>query len=187
MKILRNSSSDEVVLEWLKAELNSARFGNDLIESINALGLNKDIITNPQVSDKEESISRRKILYRYRNWLDEDLDDYDWQLIELNLEEVGNLNYIDYSYWNELSDGSQRVNQAVRTIESGRIVFDVSNDDFHMIAAAVNSGTELPPIIVIAKDSNVTGKIIEGHLRATGYVLSHSPSALLKVLWGRIR
>lgn len=187
MNILRDSNSDEVILEWLKAEFNSERFRNDLIKSITDLGFGESIITNSQPDDKSENIARRKILYRYRDWLDEDLNEYDWQLVDLSSEEVGDLNYIDYSYWNELSDGTQKVNRAVKAIENGRTVFDVSNDGFHSIATSVINGVELPPIIVITKDNSPTCRIIEGHLRATGFVLSHSKGVFLRALWGRKR
>ena len=102
--------------------------------------------------------------------------------VELDKDDVSSLNYIDYSYWNELSDDSRKVGRAVENIENGKVVFDVPNDRFHLIASDFESGVDFGPIIVVSKHNDNQGEILEGHLRATGYVLSRQTQKPLKAI-----
>ena len=40
MKLIKNSSEDEMILEFLKGEYNSARFNKKLVDVLNKLKLN---------------------------------------------------------------------------------------------------------------------------------------------------
>lgn len=53
MKIIRNSSEDEMLLEYLKSEINSKRFGERLKKTLNELNISKDILLNGNLELKE--------------------------------------------------------------------------------------------------------------------------------------
>ena len=78
MKTVRASSSDEVVLVWLQAELKSKRFQNDLRKSLDKHDLDAQIITEPDLSNRPENDSRLMILKDYRDWFEDDVDAYRW-------------------------------------------------------------------------------------------------------------
>ncbi len=185
MKTVRTSSPDEAVLVWLQAELKSKRFQNDLQKSLDKYRLDVKIITKPNLSDASENSSRLKVLRDYRDWFKADVYVYDWELVELKLQEAKELLYIDYSYWNELSDNTHLVGIAAKNVRCGKVVFDVSNDNFLSIASAVETGTQFPPIIVIERKQGRV--IVEGHARATGYSLVTSPSKPLLALVGTLK
>lgn len=187
MKTINTSSAQEVVLEWLKAELSSARFGGDLNAALKKYSCDEKIITNADLTDANENKTRWLILKSYRTWLDRNFDDYEWKLVELDYKDVYNLNYIDYSYWNELSDNTHKVGKASENIAKGMIVFDELNDRFYSVAENVDIGTDLPPIIVVSNHGNNQGEILEGHLRATGYALSRTKKRPLIAIWGKLR
>lgn len=182
MKIIRKSSSAEMILEWLKAELISSRFSSDLKNAIKELGTDENIITNADLDSTEENEKRLSILKKYRGWFELDVDTYDWQLAELDQDEAGKLKYIDYDYWNELSSQTGLVEKAAQNVKQGMVVFNVPNDAMLSIAKAAESGGDFPPIIVVSKKDE--GEIIEGHLRATGYVLAGSVSKPLNAIVG---
>ena len=46
MKIIRSTNEAEMILEFLKGEICSSRFNNNLINVLEQLGLNKNIIIN---------------------------------------------------------------------------------------------------------------------------------------------
>lgn len=186
MKLIRKSNANEAILEWLKAELNSNRFGGDLRDAINSSGYTEEVITAADIDNAEDNKARWRILQTYRDWLDEDFNDYDWRYVELNQEDVGNLQYIDYSYWNELSDNTRQVKRAAANVAKGKIVYDVPNTNFLSVAHAIETGKILPPIIVLA-GRNEPGLVIEGHLRATSYVLAKQTMSPLHALWGILR
>jgi hypothetical protein len=186
MKIIKNSSPEEAVLAWLKAELNSDRFSHDLKTAIDGLDQSEVLITEPNLDDVSENEMRWKILKNYRTWLDRDFDDYDWKEVELNKGDVADLDYIDYSYWNELSDNTRKVGRAANNISNHKIVFDVPNDRFYSVAKDAERGKDFTPIIVVSKRNDNQGEILEGHLRATGYALSEQTKPL-KAIWGELR
>lgn len=185
MKIVRDSSVDEAVLEWLKAELDSERFGGDLRAALARAQCDETIIRAADLHDAQANQKRWRILTDYRDWLDRDLNDYDWQWVELDQNEVGSLDYINYSYWNELSDNTRKVKRAAANIANGKVVFDVPNDRFWAVAQAVEAGGALPPIIVVSGPGDTPGEILEGHVRATGYVLARQTVRPLTAVWGR--
>ncbi len=187
MEVIEQSTADEVILEWLRAELDSDRFGNEVRAGIGSLGLNETIITGADLGNEQANRARWQLLKSYRTWVDGDLYSYDWQRVELDREDVGRLNYIDFSYWNELSDGTRKVARAAANVAKGTVVFDVPNDRFFSVAQAVEAGMSLPPIIIVASVGNDAGDILEGHLRATGYLLANQTQQPLKALWGQQR
>ncbi|HSH31840.1 MAG TPA: hypothetical protein VK963_04215, partial [Candidatus Saccharimonadales bacterium] len=172
MKVIVKSNADEVVLEWLKAELNSERFSNDLQAAIKKAGQTDTIITSADLNDENENKIRQHILRQYREWLTQDLNLYSWQWSELSQDDVRGLQYIDYSYWNELSDNTSLVGRAAQNVSKGKVVFDVPNDRFYSVAKAVEAGQPLPPIILVSNSDKEPAEILEGHLRATGYALA---------------
>ena len=52
MKIIRESNEDEMILEFLKGELNSNRFNEQLNEVLKELNISKDIIENGNAKKK---------------------------------------------------------------------------------------------------------------------------------------
>ena len=186
MKIIRSSNAQEVVLYWLIAELNSTRFSRDLHLALNNLNCNEKIITNANLNNANENKLRLQVLHNYRGWLDRDFNDYIWQFVELDNKDVANLNYIDYSYWNELSGGTHKVGLAAVHINKGLVVYNEPNNRFYSVAENIEIGKEVPPIIVVSNNDEKQGEILEGHLRATGYVLASTDKRPLTAVWGRL-
>lgn len=184
MNIIKKSNSDEVVLEWLKAELNSERFSPALKNALQFANKNESIITTANLTDDTENRDRLSILKLYRDWIDVDFETFKWEWVELNQADVDRLKYIDYSYWNELSDNTRLVQRAVANIVKSKIVFGVPHDRFHSVAEAVKDGMTLPPIIIVRNAEDDSLKILEGHLRATGYALASQKIRPLSALIG---
>lgn len=187
MQIIRKSSPQEAVLSWLKAELRSERFKNDLAESLKQLNLTETLITNADLESADENALRYKVLKKYRDWLEDDLAAYDWSLVKYDKADVEQLKYIDYSYWNELSDQTRKVGVAAKNIENVKVVFDVPNDRFWSVAQAFENGEDFEPIIVLKDAADESPRIIEGHVRATAYLLAKRPTRQLRTMLGTAR
>lgn len=187
MKIISDSSAEEAVLEWLKAELKSDRFSSNLKLAIKELDQDENVINEANLDDIRENEIRWKILKNYRPRLDRNFADYTWSKVELNNTEVKGLNYIDFSYWNELSDNTRKVGRAAENVIDGKVVFDVPNDRFYSVAKDIKNGTDLPPIIVVSTHEDNQGEILEGHLRATGFILAHTTKRPLMAIWGTLK
>ncbi|MBW3537895.1 hypothetical protein KY386_00205 [Candidatus Parcubacteria bacterium] len=189
MKVIARISEDEMVAEFLKGEVMSERFSKDLAETCKELGVENKIIINPNTNDKVENDLRRRVLSKYRGWkedreLFEDFpSDLLWHKAELTVDDLLNSKYVDYSYWNELSNNARLVREGAASVKAGKVVFDVSNDRFWRVAEAIESGTEMPPLILVQKGGQL--EILEGHLRATAYCLANKLPSVIQGIVGK--
>lgn len=172
MKTIRISNENEMILEFLKGELNSNRFNEKLISILNELAYSSDIITNGDEGNQKENLLRLKIMEMYRGYLNKELfknfpDIYEWKLVELSSEDIDNIYYIDYDYWNELSNNTSKPIEAAKNIKNGIEIFDVSNKPFLDGIEHLENKT-FPPVILITCN-NEKFLIIEGHSRMTVY------------------
>lgn len=161
-----------MILEFLKGELNSKRFNEDLNNAINELGLDSSIILNGNIEDEQENNDRLKIMKKFRGYPDEELFERfpnieEWKFLELNESDIDNIYYIDYDYWNELSNGTSKPVEAAKVIKSGKEIYEVSNQPF-LDGVEYNKTNKFPPVILITCN-NEKYLIIEGHSRMTVY------------------
>lgn len=135
MKLIKDTNESEMILEFLKGELNSNRFNNDLNKVLNNLNIDCNIITNGNILNLEENKLRLKIMKEYRGYPDKELFErfpkvIDWKYVSLSEEDLDNIYYIDYDYWNLLSNNTSRPSEAVKVIKNGIEVYDISNQPF---------------------------------------------------------
>ena len=141
MILLAQLLESYMVAAFLKAEYYSERFSDDLNKILRTHYIeNTRLITDPDCTNEHENHLRAQILGDYRGYkqsreiFENFPDNLTWYRAELTPEEVGELHYVDYSYWNELSDNTHLVKDAVKNLKKGKVVFDVSNDRFFAVA-----------------------------------------------------
>ena len=108
-----------MILEFLKGELNSKRFNGSLDNIINDLGLDSSIIFNGNIKNKKENLDRLNIMKKFRGYPDNGLFENfpkisEWKYLELDEKDIDNIYYIDYDYWNELSNGTSKPVEAAK-------------------------------------------------------------------------
>lgn len=184
MRIVRESSEDEMIACFLQGELTSDRFGADLRAALGAAGLSERLLTDADLGDEGENRARRGLLRVTRGYGDgRDVFDESfparvlWVLASLDQAELARVRYIEDSYWNALSGGSRLPVDAARRIREGVRALGVSNRRFLDAARAVDRGDRFPPLILAGErfDDLVC---LEGHLRLTGYALAGFPLEL---------
>ena len=179
MEIIRNTNESEMILEFLKGEINSNRFNNELIKVLEQLNLNKDIIINGDISNQEENNNRLKIMSLFRGYPDKELFENfpiidKWKFMKLSSEDINHIYYIDYDYWNELSSNTSSPIEAAKNINNGVEVYDVSNKPFLNGIKYLENNAFPPVILITCNDERFL--IIEGHSRMTIY--GFNPSKL---------
>ncbi len=127
-----------MILEFLKGKLNSKRFNGSLDNIINDLRLDSSIIFNGNIKNKKENLDRLNIMKKFRGYPDNGLFENfpkisEWKYLELDEKDIDNIYYIDYDYWNELSNGTSKPVEAAKVINSGREIYNVSNHHFLMV------------------------------------------------------
>jgi hypothetical protein len=179
MKLLRNVPEAVMVAAFLKAEFFSPRFSADLRETMRSFSAEEVVITHPDITDVTENELRARLLGEHRGY-QQDREMFDgvpgslsWYEAELARQEIGNLRYVDYSYWNELTDNTHLVRDGVKNIQKGRIVFGVAHDRFWAVTERiVHNEQSFEPIVLWGQDSDSPLEILEGHLRATAFGLA---------------
>jgi len=174
MKLLRDASEDEMILTFLKGELKSSRFGNDVKNALAELSADEKLITEGDLSNDTQNELRKKALGICRGYPDREIfENYPknvkWSFVQFDAEDIEKLRYIDYDYWNELSSDTSKPTDAADNIRKGITVFNVPNDNFFKAAEAIGK-TAFPPVIALSCDDEML-ILIEGHVRATAYAL----------------
>ena len=62
MKILRESSENEMILEFLKAESTSERFSQQIKKTMEKLDINENVVFSPNLQSEIENMQRKKYL-----------------------------------------------------------------------------------------------------------------------------
>ena len=172
MKKIRKSNEHEMILEFLRGELGSNRFKEKLKDVLTKLDLNEDIIKQGNINNEKENELRIKIMKTYRGYPDEELFKNfpkidEWYLMRLSVSDIDKIYYIDYDYWNELSNNTSKPLEAVKVIKSGKEIYNVSNKPF-LDGVEFLKGNSFPPIILITCNDE-RYLIIEGNSRMTIY------------------
>lgn len=192
MKLLAQIPESAMVATFLEAELTSERFANELKRVMQKLNVPEKTVVEPDLQDDQENELRAKVLGDYRGYKQNREiftnfpNDLTWYKAELDRDEVGGLRYVDYSYWNELTDHTHLVKDAVKNIQRGKTVFNVPNDRFLAVAEKIRQGEhDFGPMILWGKDEHSPLTILEGHLRATAFGLAEDKApGTIKALVG---
>lgn len=177
MELIRNSNENEMILEFLKGEINSKRFSNKLYNILKTLNISSDIITNGDISNDNENKIRHNIMKEYRGYPNNRMfknfpNIYKWNFVKLSESDINNIYYINYDYWNLLSNNTSKSIDSAKNIKNGVEIFDVSNKQYFEGLEYLKDN-KFPPIILITCN-DLKYLIIEGHYRMTVYGLDKS-------------
>ncbi len=171
LRIIESVSEAEVIACFLRAELDSGRYGEVLRKLLDRDGLDVDILTRPNLTDSAANRYRSRLLDEYRGF-EQRIglfggfpERVDWHRAALSPQEVLEILYIDWEWWLEISDGTRRPKVAAdkirrgevpgSTVEEHRMLFDVAQ----------------PDLIVVTKPDRATLVVLEGHYRLTAYAM----------------
>ncbi len=172
-------TEDQMILEFLQAEIESPRFKQGIIEELVKLSYSVGIISNANLNDFEENKIRKDIFKLYRDFENEDglfegfPGNVEWFEEEITKEDLlSKVFYIDYSYWNEITDGTRLPKDAVEKIKNNIEIYGQSNENFLQASAEFQKGKKFPKLILVS-DGNKT-VVLEGHLRITVYAMNRN-------------
>lgn len=177
VNVLRTSSEEEMISEFLMAEYHSERFSEQIKKAMKELLLDESIILFADLNNTNENIARKKLLGEFRGYgLNRELfenfpNEIQWSFCNFVSNDLNNIRYIDYSYWNELSQGTHSPLTAAQTVRNGIEIYDLSNEGFLKAAEFIKSGGKFPRPILLTSDLKHF-VIVEGHLRITAFALT---------------
>lgn len=177
MKILRNSSEAEMIYEFLRTEFFSDRFSEQLKKAMNALSIDEQLILSADLRNEDENALRKELLGEFRGYgRNEELfenfpSQIEWSVCSFTEEDLEKIQYIDYSYWNELSEGTRSPLTAAKAVRKGVTIYGQSTEGFLHAAKYIENGGSFQNMIFLTSDFN-SFVIVEGHLRMTAYALT---------------
>jgi hypothetical protein len=170
----RPVSESEVVLAFLRGEIDSVRFGNDVrCALVEAGGL--ELVQNPDLGSEEENQARAQALAAARGWRDSELfegfpEKVEWYHGELSPDELARVRFINYSYWNALSGGSRRPSDVLPTLLAGRLprwLNNLGTSWCFEFAAELTTTEVVEDLIVMGTPGLRELVLLEGHARLT--------------------
>lgn len=189
MRILKNITVEEMVSVFLRGEINSPRWKKEIKSILAKNNIDARIITSPDFKNKDENSKRAFVLGEFRGYgrkdgLFGDLDEIvEWKRVLLESNDFKKIRYIDYDYWHELSGRTGLVIDGAKNVEKGLEIFKVSNNQYWQVSEFIKKGGKFPSLILIAdKFGNL--KLLEGHVRLTGYLLNNRDLNPLEVIVG---
>jgi hypothetical protein len=176
MRIVRAASEAEVLAAFLRAELDSPRWGTRLLELLAEDDVDESVLRTPDLADAGECAYRARLLDRHRAWLRREglFEDFpervEWSRVALAPDEVLAIRYINWDWWLQASDGTRRPVDAAARIRRGEIA-GVTPEEHEPIAAGLQATEPPPELIVVAPPDRSQLVVVEGHVRLTAYAL----------------
>jgi len=163
------ASEDEMIAIFLRAELHSQRFGEQLRKAIAALGLSVEVLFAPPC-DAAASVARRDIIAVYRGWGKYESvfggmpDDITWHWVELSEQEIRERVFtIKWGFEEEFHTRSaDKISSAKQQWQKDSIV---------QLRNTVVEQRVLEPPILLAKQDLRRLVILEGHSRILSYLV----------------
>lgn len=178
MMLKKEITEDEMIAVFLRGEFSSKRFGDDIRTHCKKLNVAESLVQSPNWKNANENKNRRQLFAAFRGYgknemLFEDFpENVKWFRAEMIPHEVLNTKYINYSYWNELSNGTRSPEHAVKNIIHGYKAFNESNQNFLDAEKALREGAKFPELILVAQNEHSPLVVLEGALRLTAYALA---------------
>jgi hypothetical protein len=189
-------TDDEVVLAFLQGEvdsplygINSANVGPIYRRVLTQVGFaREELINHGELLSPSQNSARKLLLGAVRGYPDRFLfagfpRDATWRQVKLEGDEVRRLRYGRFDNWVALSGGTRSVFDGATRIASSRgqtnamPVVQTITDAVQAVAIEVNRGKKYPPLIA-AEATDGCFILLEGHTRATAYVVAKTTEGL---------
>lgn len=167
----------EMIAEFLRGELTSPRFGPALRERLARAGVDVEILERPDLTSATDNARRMALLRDYRGpggaapLLEGLPEGIAWERARLTPAQIETVRYIDYPFWNALSDGTRSPVRAAERLRAGVADRGRLGDAFERVAARLCAGERLASPILVAPRRGAPLVILEGHTRVTAMVL----------------
>lgn len=192
MKELGPATENDIVLAFVQAEIDSARYGELYSGTLLNSGLDRQsLVDAPNLRSARDNLVRRDLLRAIRGYPSGTLlftgfpTNVLWRRTTIMPDEFRILKYAKYPSWEALSGGSRLVvdgarNVAVQIVVRGpdansiaQIEREIADGKRNITAVAneIKNGKRYPPLIAVEDEGGFL-ILIEGHTRATAYALA---------------
>lgn len=177
-----------MALAFLQAEIDAPRYRNAYTQALEQIrGTRQVLIDNADPSDSDQNNARAYLLSVVRGYKQNHTlfaqfpGDVVWQRCTFDLHELGEFLYANFRTLLELSKGKRLVREGAANFLAG--AQGLSKEAQEMIAGippiieGISAGRRYPELIAVT-DANSPIVLLEGHTRATAYVIAGAPQAV---------
>ena len=177
------SKENEMVLAFLRAEIDSVRAGQFYSAALSNLKVSRrSIIDRPDLLSVEDNQIRNVLLTLVRGYGNGTYQfqrfpaNVTWRRIALDPSELCAFKYANHRDWVTLSGGTRRVVDGAANIHSIYLA-NGTNRNILAVVDGVKTGKKYPELIAVEGEDQ-TVVLIEGHTRATAYALAQLPERI---------
>jgi len=181
VEFVERVTEDHMVAAFVQAEIDSARFSKPYREGLRYLGVGRGgLIDTPDLSNENANEGRRFLLrgvrgygieqFLFRGWP----GDIEWWRFTVSLDELKDFKYAHHQTWIDFTKGTRLVGDGAANVDvvpAG----ENTNANIKAVAARSRNGTRFPELIVLAQQKDGPFVLMEGHTRATAYILAGAP------------
>lgn len=175
MKLLDRVEEDEVIATFLRAELDSERYGRKLRGLLNRDGRDESVLRQPSLASADDNAYRRELLDEHRAYerreglFDGFPEQVEWHRASLTRDELLELRYINWDWWLRITVGSRRPLDAARRIRAGEVAGATAAEHEPIARALASPGA--PELIAATTPALSPVVLVEGHVRVTAAAL----------------
>lgn len=183
MRFIKKSREEEMVLAFLKAEIDSPRFKKSVKEVLSKSNKTRSLIDQANLNDVEEN-KLRAVCLASRGFKNKQAlfplfqgfpPNTSWKRMSLSKKELGILKYANFPTWTKLSAGTRRVADGAKNINIIQVSENANvkiNTNVKAVQKLVEIGVVFPELILVGKNRKDNLILLEGHTRATAYELA---------------
>ncbi len=187
MRILETISEHVMVAAFLRAEIDSPRWGPNILDRLNQDGRSRAVLDNPNLLDYTENIYRASLLAAVRGCTNCGIfyrfpDVVQWYAISMTRGDLEVALVMNSAPWPEFSGGTRVAGDASRNFKMGKINHPVLSD-IKATSDRLKEGYVLPELILVGEAFESPLVILEGHVR-TMAILASDVSKEVKTIVG---
>ena len=188
MRIIGVVDENYMVAEFLKAEIDSSRFGDAITQVLHMHNLTDNYIRNPNLESETENRIRKLILGSTRGYNNDRAlflgfpKEVQWKTVELEADDLGRVIYAKHETWDKLTNGTRRLKDGAKNLINEKKI--AGTDQILSISADYSLGKKYPDLILLNDSENNRLVLVEGHSRATAYALNYKIKTPIRAIIG---
>jgi hypothetical protein len=179
-----------MILAFVQAEWDSSRYGSDFRYLLNH---NADLVRSPDLDDPADNEARKDALSRIRGYgANEGLfrgfpREVTWTRYACTRDDIGAMRYLNHTRWAKLTrNGSRLVRDAVPNIfliPTPETIREIVTG----ILGEMGRGRRFPALVAVMQKGDAAPILVEGHARATAYVIGLQGDDEVEVITGHTK
>ena len=174
-----------MVTEFLRAEIDSPRWGANILNRLNMDRRSREVVDNPNLLDDGES-SYRASLLAFRGYRNQAIfsgfpEVVQWHTISMTHGDLENALVMNSAPWPKFSGGTRLAGETSRNFETGKIDHAVLSD-IKATSELLKEGYTLPKLILVGEGLERPLVILEGHVRAMAILQSDVSEEVITIV-----